>query len=174
MMLEIEVKVPVKELAEIEKRLTLMNAALISDKVQEDIYMAHPCRDFGVTDQALRLRQDGPIQVLTYKGPKIDSRSKTREEIEFPVPIEQMKMVLERLGFTVFLRVFKQRKEYRLEDIVICLDHVDGLGDFVELEFSGQNADEGLAKIDLLKIRLDLEGNEIRSYLELIMEKDGR
>ncbi|OPY33378.1 MAG: CYTH domain protein [Methanomassiliicoccales archaeon PtaU1.Bin124] len=172
-MLEIEVKVPVTDLGSIETRLVGLGGVFVTEKAQEDLYMAHPCRDFGVTDEALRLRMDGNAQVLTYKGPKMDARSKTREEIEFSVPMEQMRTVLERLGFVKFIQVRKVRKEYVLDDVLVCLDQVEGLGSYVELEFSGQDAEKGLVRVEDIKHRLGIEGNEIRSYLELIIQKKG-
>jgi adenylate cyclase class 2 len=172
--LEIEVKVPVDDISTVEMRASALGAKLIIEKVQEDLYLAHPCRDFGQTDEALRLRRDGEKSVLTYKGKKIDSRSKTREEIEFPVPREAMAALLSRLGFIEFVRIRKIRKEYVLDDVHICLDRVEGLGDFVELEFEGQNVEEGLARIGSVKMRLEIDGNETRSYLELLLQKMGK
>jgi len=171
LMLEIEVKVPVQCLADVEGRLKELAAAQISEKRQEDVYFAHPCRDFGRTDEALRLRSDGAKHVLTYKGPKLDSRSKTREEIEFPVNTDMMGSVLERLGFSKFIRIAKTRKVYLLGDVEVCLDLVEGLGEYVELEFSGQDAEAGLKRIDEVKKILGINGNETRSYLELLIEK---
>lgn len=172
--LEIEVKVPVDDVAIVEKRARALGASFVIENLQEDLYLAHPCRDFGQTDEALRLRQDGEKSVLTYKGKKLDSRSKTREEIEFPVPREEMGALLSRLGFVEFIRIRKTRKEYELDKVHICLDSVEGLGDFVELEFEGQNVEEGLDRIASLKKMLDVEGNETRSYLELLLQKKGK
>lgn len=170
-MLEIEVKVPVESLAVVEKRLLQLNANLVGEKDQQDVYYAHPSKDFGSTDEALRLRSDGTKRVLTYKGPKLDSRSKTREEIEFPVDTDLMGTVLERLGFVRFIKIVKVRKVYLLGDVEVSLDKVEGLGEYVELEFSGQDAEAGLRRIEEVKEALGIAGNETRSYLELLLEK---
>jgi adenylate cyclase class 2 len=166
--MEIEVKVPIKDRAAALDRILGLGAALVNERDQEDLYFAHPVRDFGVTDEALRLRKDGQREVLTYKGPKLDGRSKTREEVEFPVPYPEMKTILARLGFKESFKVRKHRAEFVLEGVSVCLDDVEGLGSYVELEFEGQDVEVGLQKIESLKKRLGLEGNETRSYLELL------
>ena len=172
-MLEIEVKAALQDRREVETRLRGLGAKAEEERRQVDLYFAHPCRDFGATDEALRLRLDGDRQVMTYKGPKLDARSKTREEIEQPIEFDRMVTTLRRLGFKDFLRVEKVRTDYVWEDIVISLDRVDGLGDFVELEVEDDDRERGLRRILDLKSKLGVQGNETRSYLELIMEKEG-
>jgi adenylate cyclase class 2 len=173
-MLEIEVKAALKDRRQVEARLRRLGARAEGERRQVDLYFAHPCRDFGATDEALRLRLDGDRQVMTYKGPKLDARSKTREEIEQPIEFESMATTLRRLGFKDFLRVEKVRTDYSWEGVVISLDRVDGLGDFVELEVEDEDRERGLERILDLKSRLGVQGNETRSYLELILEKEGK
>jgi len=173
-MLEIEVKAALKDRRQVEARLRHLGAKAEGERRQIDLYFAHPCRDFGASDEALRLRLDGDRQVMTYKGPKLDARSKTREEIEQPIDFERMALTLRRLGFKDFLRVEKMRTDYSWEGIIISLDRVVGLGDFVELEVEDEDRERGLERILDLKTRLDVQGNETRSYLELILEKDGK
>jgi adenylate cyclase, class 2 len=173
-MLEIEVKAALKDRRQVEARLRRLGAKAEGERRQIDLYFAHPCRDFGASDEALRLRLDGDRQVMTYKGPKLDARSKTREEIEQPIDFERMALTLRRLGFKDFLRVEKLRTDYSWEGIIISLDRVVGLGDFVELEVEDEDRERGLERILDLKTRLEVQGNETRSYLELIMEKDGK
>ncbi|MFA5313501.1 MAG: class IV adenylate cyclase [Methanomassiliicoccales archaeon] len=171
--MEIEVKVPIRDRMAVLERVLGLGATLVSERDQEDVYFAHPVRDFGVTDEALRLRKDGQKEVLTYKGPKLDERSKTREEVEFAVPYSEMRTVLDRLGFKESFKVRKHRAEYLLEGVSVCLDDVEGLGSFVELEFEGQDIEVGLERIGSLKRELGIEGNETRSYLELLYINKG-
>jgi hypothetical protein len=53
---------------------------------QVDQYFNHPARDFAQTDEALRLRRVGEVNFITYKGPKLDAITKSRHEIELPLP----------------------------------------------------------------------------------------
>ncbi|QLH74869.1 MAG: class IV adenylate cyclase [Methanomassiliicoccales archaeon] len=166
--MEIEVKVPIRDREGVLSRILSLGGKKTSEKVQEDLYFKHPCRDLGRTDEALRLRRDGADEVLTYKGPKLDGRSKTREEIEFHVPFEESRRLLEKLGFEGSFRVKKWREEFDLPNVKICLDDVEGLGCFLELEYKGQDVEEGLRMIGNLKKELGVEGSETRSYLEML------
>jgi predicted adenylyl cyclase CyaB len=67
------------------------------------------------------------------------------------------------------LTVAKTRKVLGLRGISVCLDHVYGLGDFVEFEFGGEELEKGKEEIATLMRELDVRGNERRSYLELLL-----
>jgi adenylate cyclase class 2 len=174
-MLEIEIKAPCKDLARLESDLLKRGARDFGTLVQADVYYAHPSRDFGRTDEALRLRTENDLTVITYKGPKLDADSKTREEFEVSVANPRtMGDILERLGFRPVMRVSKHRKVYGIRGVSVCLDRVDGLGDFVEFEYQGEDLEKGKAVIKQLMMDVGVEGNERRSYLELIMAKGGK
>ena len=72
--------------------------------------------------------------VLTYKGPKLDGVSKTREELETPVDGITAKRVLTALGFSEAGIVSKIREVFKVGEIIVCLDAVDNLGQFLEVE----------------------------------------
>ena len=171
-MIELEVKAPCRDLVGLERRLLSLGARHLEDLEQVDMYLSHPVRDFGATDEALRLRRENQRSRITYKGPKLDQDTKMREEIELEVEdLERMSTLLERVGFRPFLKVVKRRRVLELEGVHFCLDRVEGLGDFVEMEYQGQDLGEGKRRINELRTRLELEGNERRSYLELLLEK---
>jgi len=171
-MLEIEIKAPAPDLAEVRRRLEARRATFRKEVEQADSYFAHPCRDFGTTDEALRVRIEGGRSTLYYKGPKLDRETKTREEIAVPLPDPQaMRTVLQRLGFEEFAVVEKRRSVYDLGGVEVVLDRVAGLGDFVELEVQGDDIEEGKAQLHRAMAELGLEGSERRSYLELLLEK---
>ncbi len=170
--MELEVKVPCEDLDDLERRLKDIGASHVEDLDQIYLYFSHPNRDFGVTDEALRLRRENERTVITYKGPKLDADTKLREEIELGVEdIDRMSLVLERMGFRPVIRIRKQRTIYELQGIHFCLDRLPELGNFVEMEWQGEDLDMGKQRIMDLKKKLGLMGNERRSYLELLMEK---
>jgi adenylate cyclase class 2 len=160
-MLEIEIKTRSSDNVKVERSLLARGAVPLGVHDQVDEYFNHPSRDFALTDEALRLRQDSKGKI-TYKGPKIDHFTKTREEIE-------MAQILLRLGFRRVAKVTKKRKEFLLDGITVCLDAVEGLGDFVELEIQGEDAGEGRSRIEKLRDELGLAGSERRSYLEMLL-----
>jgi adenylate cyclase, class 2 len=170
--LEIEIKAPCPDLEALEAKLKALGARDFGRLFQRDVYYSHPKRDFARTDEALRLRVENDLTLVTYKGPKLDKGSKTREELEVSLGNAQtFAKILERLGFRPVMTVTKLRKIYGIKGISVCLDQVEGLGDYVEFEFEGEDLEAGKARIMALMSELGVEGNERRSYLELIMQK---
>ena len=156
------------------------NFRLIRKEYHEDTYYQHPCRDFSKTDEALRIRVrrfNGHFEAfLTYKGPKIDPRSKTREEIEVPIEDpDAHARILESLGFREVLTVEKVREKYYVEKgITLTLDEVEGLGKFVEIEAitdDKSKVPELVEKLREILLELGVTRFERRSYLELLLEK---
>lgn len=140
---------------------------------QSDVYYAHPSRDFAVTDEALRIRTQKGVVQMHYKGPKIDVTTKTREELGIFIQDQEiMDSILDRLGFHPVMTVSKDREIYLLRGVEICLDNVDGLSTYVELESNGEDVDEERNKIMSLMSELGLQGSERRSYLELLLETE--
>ena len=143
-MLEIEVKCPVDDLGPIEAVLRSKGAVFEGELQQADRYLGHPCRDFGRTDEALRLRRENDRWILFYKGPKVDPHSKTREELSTPIPDpSSLEQILNRVGFQEVMRVEKVRRVYRYKEVEVSLDSVAGLGDFVELEVQDLELEKG-------------------------------
>jgi adenylate cyclase class 2 len=173
-MMEIEVKAPLSDLGKVEKRVTELGGRDFGSSIQMDEYYAHPSRDFAVTDEALRLRTENDLTVITYKGPKLDKETKTREEFEVSIANRAtMASILDRLGFRSVIKVSKRRHVYGLKGITVCFDSVAGRGDFIELEVDDDDVERGKNAIFSLMREIGVSGNERRSYLELLMEKAG-
>ena len=83
-MLEIEVKYPLADRATVVAQLLTWGAIAAAPRTDEDQYFNAPDRDFKQTDEAFRLRRIGARNFFTYKGPKLDTATKTRTEIELP------------------------------------------------------------------------------------------
>ncbi|WP_255194225.1 class IV adenylate cyclase [Natronobeatus ordinarius] len=191
-MYEVEVKVPA-DLDDVRERLSELEADDLGAVVQEDTYYDAPHRSFPETDEALRIRkettEDGQDTVksngtangaagirLTYKGPLVDDESKTREEVETGVADdERMGTILTNLGFEPAATVRKGRERFALEDYVVTLDSVDGVGEFVEVETETdedgiESARDGALAI-LERLGLDPDDQLRTSYLELALEE---
>jgi adenylate cyclase class 2 len=173
---EVEAKAYAADLKAIEKELIENGAKFVSKGEQKDTYFNHPNRDFADTDEALRIREVKGKTYFTYKGPKMDPVSKTREEIEIEVDDpESAREFLLKLGFNVVRIVKKLRTKYQLGDFEVCLDDVEGLGQFVEIEAScdDQEKIDNLRESILRTLKsLNLTKTERKSYLELLFEKD--
>lgn len=175
---EVEMKFPVADPSALERRLADLGASPSAGQSEEDVYFAHPARDFAQTDEALRIRRRGSDNFLAYKGPKIDPTTKTRHEIDLELPPGEASArawtdLLTVLGFTPVGEVRKRRRKAQVDwkggPIEISLDEVEWLGHFVELELIAERDDIESAKerIASLAEKLELERSERRSYLEL-------
>ncbi len=172
-MLEVEIKAYCTDLAQIRNRVTEMGGEKISVRHDRDRYFNHPSRDFALTDEAFRIRSIGEKCYLTYKGPKLSTRSKARVEEEVSVGDGNVAgRILQALSFEEVLIVEKKREVWKIGDIEICLDEIDGLGTFVELEFQAEEKERAEEELFKLACELGLEDFETRSYMELIIEKD--
>ncbi len=163
----------------VEERLRVLGAVYEESVAEEDTYYQHPCRDFAKTDEALRIRRINGRYELTYKGPKrVIAGSKAREEITIQLPsASQAPRLLEALGFRPVAVVYKHRAYYRLGDIVISLDEVEGLGCFLEAEYRGKGGPEEAARAInevLGKLGVSEYESTTKSYLELILEAKAR
>lgn len=183
---EVEIKVPVKEPSVIVNKILSTGGKELNTEVQTDIYFAHPCRSFEETDEALRVRSRGEITEghltdhrslveMTYKGPKVDSTTKTREEYSIGLnESHSVIQILKRLGFEEVATVVKRRTFFKIDNITISLDNVGAVGTFVELEAIASGESEMTAKreiiIDLVrKLGLDPTDSVRESYLELFL-----
>ena len=152
---------------------------------ETDMYFNGNDRDFRRTDEALRLRRvqalpDGTEEsLLTYKGPKLDRVSSARTEYETAVADgETAGKLLEALGYRPAFTVEKLRREYRLDDVTLCLDEVTGLGAYLELETlapSEEDREDAVNRLLTLLDRLGVSRDRLtrHSYLELLAARGG-
>lgn len=174
-MIEIEVKVRADH-SKARPILDKIGAIKIGVESQSDIYFAVPYRDFAKTDEALRIRSLDGKAVLTYKGPKLDSVSKTRKEFETPVDEAATIEILHALSFSEAGVVRKKREVFSAGEITVCLDAVEELGEFLEVEIMAESENEFEAsRAKLFKLLNQFgagEEDSIRtSYLEMVLEK---
>ncbi len=173
-MLEIEVKARAGH-QQVKELLAGMGANFIGVQHHCDTYFNAPHRDFANTDEALRIRSVDGRSVMTYKGKKLDTVSKTREEFETEVDGGNARSILLALGFYEAGVVKKKREIFRFENMTICLDSVGSLGEFIEVEITAESDIEFHSKhifsfLDKLGI---VEEDSIRtSYLEMVLGKD--
>ena len=179
-MLEIEIKVKVPTLTPIFRELEQIGASYSEHLTELDMYYNAPHRDFGETDEALRLRTTESGTTLTYKGKKeIILGSKIRKEYNVSVESnETVHDILTNLGFIPVAEVKKKRDYYVFEDFSIALDDVHGLGTFVEIELiceEEENAAAPANRIASFAKRIGIAGEKISdSYLELILREQGK
>lgn len=179
-MLEIEQKFVCPDFAVIEKRLNEWQARRGEEQLEADHYFNAPDRDFARTDEAFRLRRIGSANFLTYKGPKQPGIVKVRTELEIPLrdgdeAAEQFMQLLAHLSYRPVAVVRKQRRYYHLERggfaLIVCLDEVQQLGRYVEVEIIAPEEQAEAARCVLTETAaaLGLTQLERRSYLNLLL-----
>lgn len=172
----IEVEVKARSPPDIEAKILDLGGELIGVENHLDLYFNSPFCDFAGTDEALRIRIKEEGARLTYKGPKLDSETKSR--LELTVQVDDPKVlesILESVGFSRAAVVKKRRTKYGLKEAVLAVDDVEGLGTFIEVELSGDEdwAAQKRTALDILA-RLGLAQSIRKSYLELLNEVERR
>jgi adenylate cyclase class 2 len=195
-MIEVEIKVRISNPELIRKKFEEHDGVYKISLLHEDTYFNMPegSRDFKKTDEALRIRKsiefnkqiknkDQEINYfITYKGKKMDSSTKTREEIDIKInDIENMKTLLTELGFQEIYTVKKERELYEFEfknyHIEALIDYLPVLEQhFIEVEcLTASKSKIGESRqvlFDFLKIfDINKEESIRKSYLELIADK---
>jgi predicted adenylyl cyclase CyaB len=169
-MLEIEVKIRVKDLEAFRQSLLTSGARIEKDRYTEK----NTLYDFSSQAlyrrrSALRLRTAGRKTFLAFKGaPHKSRRFKVRDEFETEVKNEkQTQKILHALGLSPVFSYQKSRTVYRKGRLKICLDET-AAGNFCELEGERNEIIKfaktlGFARADLIKL----------DYVQLL-EKKGK
>jgi adenylate cyclase class 2 len=172
MCVEIEAKLKVDSLTDIECKLRELGAEFIAEQSQSDIQFDDADSSLITTDRCLRLRcqsAGGNVKVfLTYKGAKEKSDFKKRREIEIEIDSAEMtQRLLEALGYQKILVVEKKRRLWQLGKCEIALDQLPQLGNFVEIEGPDSETIAGVQKSLGLAHVLSIT----KSYPQMIQEK---
>ena len=136
---EIEAKLKVDSLGEIEHKLTGLGAEFQAKQLQNDYFFDDVNSTLTKSDRCLRLRKQmvgkNESFFLTYKGAKEKSDLKRRQEIELEIKdADSVRKLLSALGYEQVLVIEKKRRIWQLGDCEVALDRLPLLGDFVEIE----------------------------------------
>lgn len=184
-MLEVELKFRLTDEAAVRRALAHFVVEWHAPEQQVDCYFNHPARDFAQTDEAVRLRCMGAENVITYKGPKLDAATKTRREIELPIPPGEVGLrsfgeLLEVLSFRRVAEVRKTRTKGKFNwqswPVEVALDQVEQVGSFIELEIQSEETELPAARAAILALaaQLNLTQQERRGYLEMLLNGSQR
>ncbi len=181
-MIEVEYKYAVSSVKTLQADLQRINAKFIETVHQEDLYFDHFLDDFRKKDIAFRIRKSGLVSWLTYKGPNQDAVGKIRDEhevqLENPAAADTLQKILVGAGFRPLSPVQKSRQRYHVMvdsmEVEFCLDEVDGLGAFAEIEILVEEQSQvAQAKATITKLAQQFSLSQpIRtSYLDLLLEQ---
>ena len=134
-MFEREIKLRFRSAQEAREAVLAIGAKVIRERrFQDDALFDNEREELRQRRCALRLRREGALSFLTFKGPVQPGPMKLREELETAVTdADVLQRVLEHLGLRVWFRYQKYREEFALEGVVVAIDETP-IGAFVELE----------------------------------------
>ena len=152
MSIEVELKLKIRDKAEITASLKQLGFTEEELVVETDTYYTAAHHDFAALDEALRIRTVENLHtkeqsaVITYKGAKLDQTSMTRKELEY----------------------------WKNGTITACVDNVKGLGDYLELEILADEEaqrEEALEKLERILNQLGycMQDTTRTSYLSMLM-----
>lgn len=181
--MEIEIKVKIEKSEKLSELLNKEGKLKYTDR-QIDEYYTPSHKNFVSVDPVaewLRLRDSNGKFSINYKnwitGP--DGKSNHCDEYETKIEtIEAMRNILKALNFKYLVTVNKERSAWDYKDYEISFDKVEGLGDFVEIEYKGQEGVDPKEVTDQMMAFLEsLDCGEItrdfRGYPYLLLEKSG-
>ena len=136
---EIEAKLKVDSLLEIERRLDELGARFLAEQLQTDYHFDDASMTLTETDRCLRLRRqivdESESFFLTYKGTSEESCFKKRQEIEIEIKdADSAQKLLFALGYEKVFAIEKKRQVWQFGHCVVALDELPLLGDFDEIE----------------------------------------
>lgn len=165
----------------------------VKEYVKDDVYYRAPVPPPlpGITDaaapavarggepQEFRLRRQGGENTCTFKEKSIRRGVEVNRELEFTVsdPEAFHELVL-RSGCSVFARKKKTGRVFSLAEADVEVSHVDGLGDFVEIEkiveqddAAHHDAAEQAVRGLLEDLGIGEEAIEARPYTQMLAER---
>lgn len=181
-MLEVEVKVAVQDPDVIRKKLEELGFAFLGSIREEDRYLDTGDGSIRSSGTALRIRtitdlsgSKKPETFVTYKGKKADRVSMTRRELETTVEDAQTMLDLfAELGFRpVDPFVCKIRDTYQRDRMQVCMDQVEDLGSFFEIEIVAEESEERESLLGEIEVVLEALGYSMKnsitnSYLSML------
>ncbi len=173
---EIEVKAKVDNIDEIVNKLKAIGCAFGDPLIQHDYIYNEKGLDLknGHDSAVLRIREQGERIIFTLKK----NRSNELDCIEKELDInnkEVMEDILMLLNYEKTVEVHKKRLKTNYKDYEICVDEVDGLGSFIEIEKMSE--EDGLKIQDelfefLQTLGVSKENRVLKGYDSLIWEKN--
>lgn len=177
--MEIEIKAKVEDLPELQLKLVKLGCVFSKPKIQADevwVKKTGDLDDFLDNEVFLRLRcQNDKKVILTAKKSKHKTGDQSLIKHEFEVvvdSIDEARGLLGLLGFKPAVQISKQRQTAHYRDFEICLDQIDGLGSFIELEKIGHEDAADKIQMELIAFLAELgisPSNKVNKGYDILM-----
>lgn len=177
-MKEIEVKARIRNADQILEKLTALGCVLSEPIRQIDTVYAKVVGTFDEymkNDHFIRIREksDGKF-IFTVKKP-LSKEVLTKAEHETEVKdAQELEQAIFLMGYQTANRVIKTRRTTHCGELEICIDDVEGLGAFIEVE-KMSDADMGIVRkelnVFLASLGISAEDQVHKGYDILMIEK---
>lgn len=168
---EIEAKIQVEDLTAAAERLNAVGAEFLHTVTETDTYLDdHKKLKRQGCGLRIRRQQAANTQkaLVTFKGAKVESRYKSRPEYEMEIASPEMaELIFAGLGYTPRVTVRKERRMWSVDGCTVCLDNVEDLGTFIEVE----GGDETCIENVLAKLGLADAPHVRKGYAEMLSKK---
>ena len=178
--IELKFKLTEKDRSELLSRLNTLFAKHEGHKKEIDYYYTREGRDFMQTKECLRIRHTPDYTEITYKPATTEEMKEAhsfwKKEINLRIDgqLEQAREFLQGLGCIELVKVAKERDTYKLNEVIIALDYIEGVGWFAELEIQDENEIKALAALKKCAQELKIKSESIvtEPYRDICMKKD--
>lgn len=180
--MEIEIKAKLRDAEAVAEKLRVLGCVFSEPKTQDDMVWVENLGSLEVflaNKTFLRIRvQNSDKVILTAKKSKTDLANATganlvKREHEVVVDsAEEARGILEMLGLQEAVRVIKARQTTEHNGYEICLDDVEDLGSFIELEKMGEEADAPRIQKEMMNFLATLgvsEGDLVHKGYDILM-----
>ncbi len=185
--MEIEIKARLDDTDAVMQKLVALGCVFSPVKKQDDMVWAanaESMETFLANPVFLRIRvQNDEKVILTAKKSKTDliaggASNLVKREHEVAVDsAEEARGILEMLGLKEVVRTIKKRQTAEHDGYEICIDAIEGLGSFIELEKMGEQEDAPRIQREMMDFLASLgvpaDALVHKGYDILMLEKNG-
>lgn len=174
-MREIELKLRVRNLEDLLLKIKKMDCEIGSPIFQNDTIYISDLKNTKSNEESvwLRIRKENEKIELNYK--KQSAFLEESQEIEFEVnSYEKAKEFLEALGYKKWVEVNKKRCYSKYLNYNLCIDEVERLGSFIEIEIVVEENDTKNYIEDLLSVAEELGLNKediVKSHYDTMISQ---
>lgn len=177
---EIEVKARVNDPEFLENQLKKLGCHISAPIRQDDRLYYNYDGDYATPQMGLnilRIRKQDDIYLFTIKQSQTNELDCIEYETEIKDP-EALEQALFLMGYRRAVELHKVRRKVKYNDLEICLDQVEQLGDYIEVEKLAEDADAELVQKELFDFLMTLgvkaEDREVRGYDTLMWLKENK
>lgn len=149
-MKEIELKFEIEDYNVAKSRIENAGAEYKDKYQQADLWLDTKDGRLRREGKGLRIRQENEKVILTLKSKIAYGKFKEVEELELELgDFETALGIFRELGFEPCSETRKVREDWKLGNVKVSLDKVEGLGVFLELEGSRREIEQVIKKLGL-------------------------